>query len=184
MSKRMNIFTKNSKISSKTQTDEPRNILIKQIINDVLDDSLSKAILKLFSSSSVFVRVFWCLGLLFSTGLCSYFLIESILVFFTYQLRTTVRTYAEVTSEFPKITFCNKNIFTTKYAYEMALGATSNDFLYRVNNQFNDSQRDLVSHSLDDILFDCAFNTEKCSSKDFRKEFDKALGKYFFTLEK
>ena len=130
-----------NKVSSKSPTNasnnsETKKYLIKQILNDVLDDSLSKAILKLFTSSSGFVRVFWCLGLLFSTGLCSYFLIESILVFFTYQLRTTVRTYVEVTSQFPKITFCNKNIFTTKYAYDMAQGASFNDFQYKVNLNF------------------------------------------------
>ena len=172
-----------NKISTKSQTNasnntEPKKYLIKQILNDVLDDSLSKAILKLFTSPSIFVRVFWCLGLLFSTGLCSYFLIESILVFFTYQLRTTVRTYAEVTSEFPKITFCNKNPLITKYAYDMALGASFNDFQYKVNTDYNDSQREKLGHSLDDILLDCTFNTEKCNNtRDFRREYDKALGK-------
>ena len=116
--KKMKFFTKKMIIPLKTTPQKPlanrrRASLIKQTLNDVLTDSLSKAIIKIFSSPSVVIRVFWCLGLLFACGLCSYFLIESILVFFTYELSTTVRTYAEVTSLFPKVTICIKNAFST-----------------------------------------------------------------------
>jgi hypothetical protein len=175
----MKFFTKKMITPQKTpQTTfkTSRKDLIKRTINDVLTDSLSKAIIKIFYSPSIIIRVFWCLGLLFACGLCSYFLIESILVFFTYELSTTVRTYAEVTSLFPKVTICNKNAFTTKYAFEVAAGLKYDEFQFRVNNEFNESQREKTSHSLDDILFECSFNSEKCTAKDFRKEYDKALG--------
>ena len=124
------------KTRQKPSNSQSRKALIKQTLNDVLTDSLSKAIIKIFSSPSIIIRAFWCLGLLFACGLCSYFLIESILVFFTYELSTTVRTYAEVTSLFPKVTICNKNAFTTKYAYEASMGLKYDDFQFRVNFLF------------------------------------------------
>ena len=74
------------------------------------------------------------------------------------------------------MTFCNKNLFTTKYAYDLANGSRYTDFVNIINFKLNESERDKLSHTLDDILLECQFNTQPCSSKDFVKEYDLNLG--------
>jgi len=77
---------------------------------------------------------------------------------------------------FVKVTFCNKNLFTTKYAYDLAKGASYSEFVNMINLKLNASERAKLTHSLNDILIECSFNSIACSSNDFTQEYDINLG--------
>ena len=56
------------------------------------------------------------------------------------------------------MTICNKNALTSRYAYELTNGTTPEEFSSKVNMEFDETQKGLLQHSLDDILFECQFN--------------------------
>jgi hypothetical protein len=91
-------------------------------------------------------------------SLCAYFVMESLVLYFTPVSSNQVRTYFETKSLFPKETICNKNALTSKNAHELTNGTTPEEFSSRVNMEFDEIQKGLLQHSLDDILFECQFN--------------------------
>lgn len=125
---------------------------------EILYNSTGQAILKIFYSKSYIVKIFWIACLTSACSICAYFVIESLVLYFTPVSSTQVRTHFETMSLFPKVTVCNKNAFTTKYAYNLANGSNFEEFRQRVIRQLNDTEREFLQHSLDDILFDCQFN--------------------------
>ena len=99
-----------------------------------------------------------------STGMAGYMVINSIINYYAYRVVSTSRTYHEIPSLFPKVTFCNLNKYTTEYGY--------------ITNDVNltSSQRKLLGHDLDDILINCEYSFRECNSSDFVWSFDEAYG--------
>ena len=62
---------------------------------------------------SFFVLIGFCLA--------SYTTINLILTYLEFNVITTIRIIEENPVIFPKVTICNKNFFTTKYAYDFLL---------------------------------------------------------------
>ena len=48
-----------------------------------------------------------------------------------------------------------------------------------LSKNFSEEQRQSLGHSLDEILFDCKFNNQKCTSNDFKWKFDRFYGNCF-----
>jgi hypothetical protein len=48
-----------------------------------------------------------------------------------------------------------------------------------LSKNFTDEERNKLGHSMDDILYDCTFNNQPCSSKDFIWKFDRFYGNCF-----
>ena len=151
----------------------------RQLLKEILYNSTCQAILKIYESPSLIIKVFWLSCLLGACSLCSYFVIEALTEFFHYQVNLSSRTYFETSSLFPKVTLCNKNLFTTKYAYELANGRPYTDFINYINFNLNDSEREKLAHKFEHVLLDCSFNSEKCSAADFLREYDVSLGNCF-----
>jgi hypothetical protein len=156
--------------------DAPRNE-IELVLKDRLYNSACQAIIRLYRSENLIIKIFWTLGLLTASALCCYFVIYALAEYLSYEVTSTTRVHYETTSLFPKVTFCNVNPYTTKSSYQLANETTSHEaFMNRVNYNFNTTQRDTLSHSLDDILLECSFNTETCDSMDFFTEFTPNYG--------
>ena len=47
------------------------------------------------------------------------------------------------------------------------------DLVYSVKNNFNESEKNKLSHSFSDILLACSFNGQTCTHHEFREEFYK-----------
>ena len=107
---------------------------------------------------------------------------------------------------FPKVTVCNSAFAVTEYAYEIikdlnqkffpdidifnqsqmtnisyyemqSLGTLFYAYLYSINlKSFSDASRKNLSHSLEDVLFECQFNNEPCSASDFSWRWDPIYG--------
>jgi hypothetical protein len=48
-----------------------------------------------------------------------------------------------------------------------------------LSKTLTDTERKQLGHSLDDILYDCTFNNQPCSSEDFIWKFDRFYGNCF-----
>jgi len=176
--------TQATQLVRKKLVQNEKRFLIKCLIKDSLYNSTAQALVKIYNSSSRLTQIFWCVCLLGGCGLCSYFVIESLIDFFTYDVTMSTRTYFETTSLFPKITFCNKNPYTTKYAFDLSKKMGSyNEFVNYVNLKLNDTERMKLTHRIEDVLVECTYNTEVCFPTDFIREYDKSLGKQFLNLE-
>jgi hypothetical protein len=162
-----------------------KSFLIKRLIKESLYNSTAQALYKAYNTSSCLTKLFWFVCLLGACSLCAYFVVQSLIDFFTYEVSMNTRTYFETTSLFPKITFCNKNPYTTKYAYDLAKQKSLQfgDFINYVNLKLNDTERIKLTHRIEDIIIECNFNTETCEASDFIREFDKNLGEQNFFLK-
>ena len=157
----------------------PSTVKIEQIqllIKEILFNSTAQAILKIYQTKSWVIKIFWLVCLACACSLCSYFVIESVITFVSYEVNTKTRSFTEQTSLFPKITFCNKNLFTTKYAADLANDSSYEDLVYMVNFKLNETEKLKLAKNFEDILLDCSFNSVKCSASDFAHEYDPNLG--------
>lgn len=75
------------------------------------------------------------------------------------------------------MTICNKNVFTTKWAFNFANGSKYDEVIWQINTKLDTTQKAKLTHSFDEILLTCLFNAETCTSRDdFIYEYDKNLG--------
>jgi len=166
-----------SKSKERTTEEQRRRLLL---FKECLSNSAVQALVKLFTErTSLVVKIFWLICLACACSLCAYFIIETLIQHFTPISNTLLHTHFETMSVFPRVTLCNKNQFTTKYAYEIGKNLSYDDMLYYVNTQLNDTQRGLLQHSLEEILFECKFNQVKCTASDFKSEYNREFGACF-----
>jgi len=111
-----------------------------KLLRETLDNSVAHAILKIVETPILSLKAFLFVCVILSSGLCSYLIIELIMSFLSFGVSTTYRTLYETPAVFPKITFCNVNPFTTKYAMEFL--RQINKELHPTIDVFNDEQMD------------------------------------------
>ena len=173
---RVEAFSKSDLVQKQMSRDKSKVI---DLIKQTLYNSTAQALHKIYTSTSRLIQAFWCVCLMGACASCAYFVIESLITFFSYEVSMNTRIYFETESLFPKVTFCNKNLYTTKYAYDLFQNMTTDDIAIYINHQLNDSVRAKLHHSLEDTMFECSFNTVKCMASEFQREYDKNLGNCF-----
>ena len=94
------------------------NDLIKNLIKEVLYNSLAQAIIKIIKSPHVLIKILLLICVLVSSSLASYMVIQSIITYLSYEVTTTSRIIHETPTVFPKITICNGNMFQTELALD------------------------------------------------------------------
>ena len=99
---------------------------IKSLIKETLYNSTAQSIIKIIETPCLALKVYLLLCVILSSSLCSHLLIQLILSYFSHSVSTASRTLYETPSTFPKITICNLNPFSTKYALE---------FLKKINKE-------------------------------------------------
>ena len=178
----------------------------KQILTDTLINSTVHAIPNIIRSEHKSLKIMWLIFFTISTGLCSFLVIEAILDYLNFDVNTEIRNiYDGNETPFPTITICNKNMFTSAYAYEFLRNITrENDLTDLFNSStlidklnltehrkqienllaianarttnLSKSEKKKLSYLLESILFECQFNYLVCSSHEFIWLFDKLLG--------
>ena len=181
-----------------------RKVKIRAILDDVQSE-LMRACFKIFETPYFTVSAFLFIFILISTGLAAYLVTQTIMSYLSYEVTTTTRIMYESSSQFPKITICNCNPFTSK---------NSTEFLRRINEEtnpdidmFNETQIDKLNyttklaffqniynaanvamlklsndekkelgHRLEDLLISCQFDGEPCDASDFVWKFDNFFG--------
>ena len=99
------VFDDKNNVKSEKRSSEKWK-LIKTIIKKELSNEAIQAFLKIFFSSHAVIKIFWILGALVPTGLCSYLILQTILAYFTYGVSTKTANVVENPTDFPKITIC------------------------------------------------------------------------------
>ena len=116
--------------------------------------------------------------ILAATTANSYLIVSTFLTYFEFNVSTSRRTVFETPALFPKVTYCNKNLFTTEYAYNMLKNSSYDKLVYDMNYVLNVTERYKLRHGLRDILFNCTFNRETCTSYDFLRFYDPNRGNF------
>ena len=168
---------------------------IKKRLKSILSNSTVHAVPNITRTKNKLVIILWSIFLFFSTGICSYFILDSIFEYYEYNTNTKIETIFESSSEFPEITVCNLNIFTTPYAFEF-LNNLSRENQIDIFNQSDDlasfktmarsalpilsfEKRSKMSFSSSEFIFKCSFNYIPCDVQNFTEIFDKYYGKCF-----
>ena len=143
---------------------------LKKIFKEILYNSLAQACIKILLTPFLVTKLFLLIAVLVTSCLACYFVIESFLAYYSYEVYASSRTIFEIPTLFPKVTFCNVNQFTTEYAYNLTLKNITNGI------DLTDEEKKKLSHDLNDILFECWFNYKPCNSTDFQKTFHRIYG--------
>ena len=157
------------KQSSKIEI-QKRNKEIINLLNESILTHSTHAIIDIILTSHLMIKIFLAIFVLFSTGVASYLVIKSIMDYLAFEVTIKSRTIYETPTLFPKVTFCNLNLFTTEYAYKLV-----REGIYSSTN-LSDEEKKQLGHDLNDILLECFFNLKKCNSSDFIWSFDSTFG--------
>ena len=102
--------------------------LINQLVKEVLYNSLAQAIIKIVQTPHVTLKLALTICVTLTSSAASYLIMKSVLSYFAYEVTTLTRTVYETQTPFPKVTICNANPYTNKYALE---------FLKEINREIN-----------------------------------------------
>ena len=151
-----------------------RQAQIKSLLKEVLYNSTAQAVLKILFTRSKLIKSIWIICLALTLSTCAPLLIRNLMSYFSFEVITTSRTIFETPTLFPKVTICNRNLFTTKYAFELLSLSNYTDVVYKMyTNYFNESEKNKLTHEFGDILLACSFNGQDCTHADFVPEFFK-----------
>ena len=156
------------------------------------------AIPSITRSPRVITKILWIFFFLLASGFCAYFLFESIMHFLRFEVTTSVRYVYEKNATFPMITFCNKNSFTTNYAFELLndiikrekinsiitsksnidniTRATALAQLYAKSDYLNNTLKKKLGTQIQDMLITCTFGSIDCTAEDFEWYYDYLYG--------
>jgi len=145
----------------------------KALVQEILYNSLGQAIIKIIYTRNLVLRLFLLISVLISSCFAAYFVIHAFIDYFTYGVSTMTRTIFETPTLFPKVTFCNRNQFTTEFAYNLIQMNITN------GNNLSTDDKQKLSHDLSDILIECSFNYKQCNASDFVWSFHRIYGNCF-----
>ena len=91
-------------------------IEIKKILNDFSSRVTFQCFPKIFQTNNLLLQVIWTLVFLLFSMVTSGLVIKSLLEYFEYQVITQIKIVHEIPTEFPTVTICDANPFTTKDA--------------------------------------------------------------------
>jgi hypothetical protein len=122
---------------------------IKNLIKETIGNETSQAIIRIFDTKSIGLKLFWLICLLGCSSLCFYLMIQTLITYLSFSVYTTTNIVHEVPTLFPKITICNSAVAITEYAFELI--KEINHELYPDINIFNTNQNQMRNISFDDI---------------------------------
>ena len=163
------------------------------IYRKFLDWSLSSTIHgypNIFKSKQTLYKILWVVFMLASIMGCVLLINGCVNDYLDYRVVTKLRVVKEDIADFPTVTVCNSNPFTTETASnilnEIKMDNFSNDLwnanyfktkgkkspyfelLYRASQpEYGDSKRKALGYSLKEILIYCSLNKIDCSDLDF-----------------
>ena len=145
---------------------------IKSLLKEILYNSLAQSIIRLIITPHLTLKLFLAIFVLGSSGMASFLVLKSIMFYFTFCVSTSSRTIYENPTLFPKVTFCNVNLFTTEYAYNLTQANTH----YSQISLLSSENKKKLGHNFEDILMQCWFNDKVCNTNDFVWSFDENYG--------
>jgi hypothetical protein len=109
-------------------------IEIKKILNDYSSRVTFQCFPKIFQTNSLLLQAIWTLIFLVFSMLTSGLVIKSLLEYFEYQVITQIKIVHEIPTEFPTVTICDANPFTTKEAEYLIRNVTIKEYGSDIEN--------------------------------------------------
>ena len=109
-------------------------IEIKKILNDFSSRVTFQCFPKIFQTNNLLLQVIWTLVFLLFSMVTSGLVIKSLLEYFEYQVITQIKIVHEIPTEFPTVTICDANPFTTKDAEFLIRNVTQNEYGSDIEN--------------------------------------------------
>ena len=181
---------------------ESKNLM--NMLKHNLTNEMLHSILIILNTPHLALKAFLFIFILLANALASYTTVTLIATYLDYSVTTNSRVIYNPPVEYPKIKICNSNQFTTKYAFNFLNLVNKREKIYDENNLTNlsyiqkrylmnklrfiaseiltnmpDTEKQKISHNLDDVLIACKFNYKPCASEDFLWNYDGTLGNCF-----
>ena len=176
---------------------------IKSSCLESIDTLTIHGIPHLFRTKFISIRIIWILLTIASTCLAIHFIVQTFNEYFDYNVTTEVRFKEEVEFDFPAVTFCNKNKFSTNYSLshiENILDSYKISYKERHSNLntllemklffrfypafvlFRDldfTQRKMMTKSLEEMLIFGLYDFKILNHNDFEYVYNKKYGNCF-----
>ena len=165
---------------------------IKRALEEIGTSSTSHGLPNIIKSEGVFFKLFWSFFLIISSTYCFYSIAKSINSYLDWEVVTKIDVITEIPTQFPAVTFCNLDLFTTDYAKDILNKISNNTqdenifnskplfnysldasftrllfLVYSMNENFTDDNRKKLSLPLKKALIECYFNSKECTPDDF-----------------
>ena len=177
---------------------------IKSYIIEAITSSTIHGIDKIYKPRRTFLKVLWIIFFIASTAACAFFIANSIMTYFQFEVVTKVQVIYEVPQLFPTVAICSANILSNDEMVEFgkkileknglpdpfrdtsALGM--NMTLVEVNvlikfivASYLKIQPDIknMSTKFDELFMSCTFNLQPCNESMFEWYFDINYGSCF-----
>lgn len=191
-----------TKIPLKFNSKNPRWLkYIREIVVNSASESTTHGLPQIAKRTNWIIRAMWVVCFLTSAIVCTYMISISIMTFFAYETVTKAQRVYVTKTEFPSISICNLNPFTTNKSYEFVRtvledsGFIDNSteilnslfentlrtlklrsVMFVFSNNLTDEQKKSLGYDLKDTLISCTFNIDDCSANDFEWYFDLQYG--------
>ena len=126
-------------------------IEIKKILNDYSSVVTFQCFPKIFQTNSLILQAIWTLVFLLFSMVTSGLVIKSLLEYFEYQVITQIKIVHEIPTEFPAVTICDANPFTTKEAEYLIRNVTLNEYGSDIEN-YSYTQFDRNSSNITELM--------------------------------
>ena len=160
-------------------------------------------------STSTASKICWAIVTVISLAVTGYYMYSGLDNFLAYDVTTKIRFIDEQPTNFPSVTICNVNPFTTKYSMEfLNQSLTSNSLVLNgtaplstenlvyqsldavwysaissaMSPETIDSKKQQLGFTIDQFVLDCTFNKMKCNLTDFSWYYDFYRGNIYCTL--
>jgi hypothetical protein len=178
-----------------TQIDTRRESLIIKIVLESFSNSTNHCLPKIQNSKHTLIRFIWIISSIFSTSICSFMIINIVNEYLRYDVVTKIRVHTEIESDYPSISFCNKNPIVTLEGRQMFLDYLVKEMNYthfeidmKSNEKIDDlkiiyekamtwllrnltdEQKKQMGYSLEEMILHCEFNFVQCD-EDIYSEF-------------
>jgi len=170
---------------------------IKEISLELLSSTSIHGIPNIIRTKNLFIRIFWILCFMVAFLLCVFLITQSISSYLLFEVTTKIRIFYEYPSDFPSVTICDTNPFKTNtslnfirevlrnysidedwfvndtddtYLKNLSTNIDNINFIlksYASSQKLSDEERKEFGHKLEDILINCRFSDDDCSTDDF-----------------
>ncbi|RNA25968.1 acid-sensing ion channel 5, partial [Brachionus plicatilis] len=161
---------------------DPLNSKLYKILHECLLLSTSHGFPNIIRSRNLFIKTIWIVFSVLSTGLCAYMVTKNIINYMKSEVITKTRIINHYSAEFPTVTICNMNFFTSDFSVRFSkifenqtleTSPLSGLFEYNYRNQVKNSeqyekQKYLYSDSIDKIMVECYYDFYPCNRSQFR----------------
>ena len=149
---------------------------ILKILHDTLYNSAAQVLLKIYESPSKINKLFWFVSITGLTSYCCYEILMCITAFLAFEVSTTTRHISEIPITFPTVTICNRNMFTTEYAFDFLKQVIEeNDYSVNIFNRTLMQSKNFTEREKD--IYNLKYKASAiASNKNFSNDMRKLLG--------